>query len=228
MTSKKSNARPLLAALPSVTVPDLAEQWGVTIDDLGEYIKTGLLTCHVLLHELVATVKPAEPFIPHGSHQHHYSYTQAAEVTLNGHYRLPVSSAAARGEGRDWIEIVYEEPDKRVRLEGRHREVRVLRDEVERFEREVLALPSPGERPLPPNNVLAQARCRTVAGMLWDRDHTLTYEDVIGHPDFQKYGIADFAGVTFETYHDWIQPLCPNHNPGRRPKKTPDGKPPRR
>lgn len=51
MAGQATATRLNAAALPSERLDDLAKRWGCDVRELGEYIRTGLLTCHVLLHQ---------------------------------------------------------------------------------------------------------------------------------------------------------------------------------
>ena len=66
--AKTPAARLGSGSLPSVTVDALAERCGCTVDLLGEYIRTGQLPVHVLLHDAPATYRPKKArFSDHSS-----------------------------------------------------------------------------------------------------------------------------------------------------------------
>ena len=144
--------------------------------DVKDCLKHGALTAHVHLHAGVMcdTVdEPAEPL-----------------WLEEGYYRLPPASVVALfswfGGDREMapVEVVAEEPDVRVTLPdslARHVEARVLRNEVERYEREHLSFDRKDEKP--PTSLRTsqehRARCRALAQLLWEREPTLTIEAMI-------------------------------------------------
>jgi hypothetical protein len=66
----------------------------------------------------------------------------------------------------------------------------------------------------------AREECRKVAKALWEKDSTITIEDMI-----MRNGITRVATKTngdmysTKTIRNWIKDLCPNRSPGRRAQK---------
>lgn len=160
MAGQKNQAALLRRALPSVTIHDFAEDYGLTVGDVGEFIKTAQLTCHVLLHDVIGEIpKPAKHYgsMPGMYRSGPRTYQPPPEqVPLDGYYQLPVRWAvAALREARQqcpWVVAPSaDDPDRLVHAAGVTlwpRDLRILREEVERFEREVLpAAPQPEGSP---------------------------------------------------------------------------------
>ena len=63
--------------------------------------------------------------------------------------------------------------------------------------------------------------CRTVAQQFWDEDATITIADMIKKKEIIEVSKKSNGKLYGEdTVHNWIMNLCPNRDPGRRPKKA--------
>lgn len=222
MAAQQAAQRLPLEALPSISLKDLAARWGYSVAALGEYVKTGLLTCHVLLHDEVVETAPS------------FYGGQTETRRLNGHFRVPIRSAVAWLEHRPSgfalatpFEIVETEPDTLCGI-SEPSALRVLRQEADRFEAEVLS-GSADARPGEPafrnartqRDALARARCEAVATLLWEENPARGYDDILDHPSFNKAVIAgDQRGWTRDTLKRWLEPVAPPaaKKPGRRSK----------
>jgi hypothetical protein len=65
-------------------------------------------------------------------------------------------------------------------------------------------------------STIHKERCRAIAALMWAKDPKFTIEDMISSDAINKYGCEN------KVYHEktlrkWINDLCPNRNPGRRP-----------
>jgi hypothetical protein len=120
------------------------------------------------------------------------------------------------------------EPDRHYRNEVFRSKLRVMREEVERFEREHLGFGRKGGRegqvaeapkPTGKRSSMHRERCRAIAAMIWGHEPALTIADMINRPEITKHG-QEGAPYTADTLRKWIRDLCPNPHPGR-PRKLP-------
>jgi hypothetical protein len=197
-------------------VRQLAERWKWDEQDVRDCIRTGALQACVLLH---------------GVYGHAVDDPDERLWLDEGHYRLPPVSAAALfgwSGGDEELEPlqVIKEPDLRVTLAGSAvygAEIRLLREEAERFEREHMADGVPGEDSNPSRpSQRARESVRAVAALLWQQDATrnLNIRQMIERPELTKcleLG-GHHRGFTHDTIRDWIHDLCPDPKPGRPPK----------
>jgi hypothetical protein len=77
------------------------------------------------------------------------------------------------------------------------------------------------QEPKPRHNQIQKLKCREIAKKIWEADPDITIEEMIMRDElaaytFQKDGKTMYAS---KTLRDWIKDLCPNRDPGRRPKK---------
>lgn len=213
--------------LPSERLTTLKERWfGMASFNLfpessasvEDYLKYGLLTCHVLLTNTRARVG-------------------RRTVKLNGHYRVPAEEA-----NKIWSHkqeksttVVVKEPDGIGEIETGYGadDLRVMREEVERFGREHLgfgrkdasdsqpaqSLSGADSKPLRPSQ-LARESVRAVAALLWEQHPTLNIQEMIDRPELTRFGLelGKHRGYTRGTLYEWIHDLCPNPKPGR-PRK---------
>lgn len=206
----------LLPGLPSYSVRQIAEGLGLDEWDVKDCIRTGALQACVLLH---------------GVYGHAADDPDERLWLDEGHYRLPPASAAALfrwfggDEEQEPLQVI-KEPDLRVTLAGSAvygADVRVLREEVERFEREHMADGIPGEdsKPARPSR-RARESVRAVAALLWEQNPTLNIEEMIDRPELTTFGLSlgGHGGFTHDTLRDWIHDLCPYPKPGRPRKAT--------
>src|SRR5262249_9363431 len=122
---------------------------------------------------------------------------------LDGHYRLPIASAAAvldyntggsRGYplGFSFNVFVAEEPETLARLTAdfldppKRYDVRVLREEVERHEAENAR--DKGSPVLMRDNQRHRERSRAIAQLLWERERALTIEHMIDRSEITRIG----------------------------------------
>jgi len=61
-------------------------------------------------------------------------------------------------------------------------------------------------------------RCRAIAEVLWDKKPTMTIAAMAKTDEINKIG-CEGKIYTVETIRKWIKKVCPNRNPGRRPKE---------
>ncbi len=61
-------------------------------------------------------------------------------------------------------------------------------------------------------------RCRAIAALLWSQDPHITIKDMSYCDEIATYG-CEKKVYNEATLRDWIKDLCPNREPGRRPKK---------
>lgn len=61
-------------------------------------------------------------------------------------------------------------------------------------------------------------RCRAIAALLWSQDPNITIKDMSYCDEIATYG-CEKKVYNENTLRDWIKDLCPNREPGRRPKK---------
>ena len=227
MATKNAAASILRSTLPSIAVTDLAELWDIGMPRLGEYIKTGRLTCCLLLHDVVVEL-PVPPSWPPPS----WPRNQRPErVTLDGHYRLPVKWAAAMlpgGMGTGYgVDLVREEPDKTIHVHRfpSMRDLRVMRDEADRFEREVLA---PGRSPDVEPSIAERSRhkerCRAIAEVRWAQNPMIGVNEMATCDEITRYG-CEVGERDGHLYHEqvverWIRDLAPPEarKPGPKPK----------
>ncbi|MEO8602494.1 MAG: hypothetical protein ABI629_07965, partial [bacterium] len=216
-------ARLSLAALPSITLKDAAAQWGCSVAQLGEFIRTGLLTCHVLLHDVVVVTQ--------AGWRTHTKTVKPTTRTLTGHYRVPIASAVRGLSGNPCLAgfntVVETEPDRTIALPFALglESMRILRDEAERFEREVLARGPVAPARTPGLKTMQEHRiaCRAIARLLWKQDAAVPIRQMARRDEIITYGCN---GTVYgeETVASWLKDLSPGeHKPGR-PKKTPETK----
>ena len=60
-------------------------------------------------------------------------------------------------------------------------------------------------------------RCRAIAELLWKENQNITIADMICKDQITKIGCEE-TKYGEKVLRDWIKNLCPNRNPGRRPK----------
>ncbi len=224
--------RPPTTQASSFSLGQLAKRWKCTVEEVGDYIKFGQLTCCLILTD-------TDALIPEAQH--------TRKVTLNGHHRLPQKDAvqaftgererdlaerrarwprslaghmAAKGvpvlEAPPTSEVVVTEPNifGTVSFWPSRGDLCVLRTEVERFETECVGVED--DRPLRKNQ-RHKERCRAIAATIWEREPTLTIEDMIDRAEITRIG-QENTTYGRETIRSWIKDLCPNREPGRRPK----------
>jgi len=200
------------SSLPSLSLDQFARRWAWEESDVADAIQTGVLRAHLLLHGFSGTVGTG---------------AASRTVLLSGHYPLPFESAAELlGFGTIGFgavaEVLVDEAGTRATVgrsivEVDRRQIRVLADEVARFEDEAMG-PAPGPQANGRESVRHRERCRTLAAYFWQQDPSRTIEDVIRAPELKQIALD---GQTYgsKTLRDWINDLCPNRLPGRR--KTP-------
>jgi len=68
---------------------------------------------------------------------------------------------------------------------------------------------------------LQRKKCRKIAEKFWKEDPTITIKDMIKRQEIRDVSRKP-DGNFFKprTVRNWINNLCPNRSPGRRPKKT--------
>lgn len=126
-----------MARATRVFLRQLAKRWGLDIEDLGDFIRDGILTCHILARDETAQLLPDEERGPVAIPTRH----------LDGPYRLPTKEAVnvfgAAGPGnRGWgrgTTVIVEEPDRIGSIQnwraGRD-DLFVTLEEVERFQQQ--------------------------------------------------------------------------------------------
>jgi hypothetical protein len=128
--------------------------------------------------------------------------------------------------------VVAKEPDGIGEIEMGYSagDLRVMRQEVERFAREHLGFgrkdpncsqPSQAHtgadsKPLRPSQ-LARASVRAVAALLWHQNPELNIEGMLNRSELRTIGLIRFGHREYETetVRGWIHDLCPNPKPGR-------------
>jgi hypothetical protein len=73
-----------------------------------------------------------------------------------------------------------------------------------------------GDKRLRPNQ-RHKIECRKVAGELWKADPDLSIVEISKRKEI--WDACEKEHYTPKTIRNWINDLCPNRNPGRRPKK---------
>jgi hypothetical protein len=228
MVGQKAHAALARATLPSLTLAALAEQVGLGVDALGDFIEADMLVCCVLLHDQTGVI-PKEP-IEHLGGRGDYrppwtEYPEPEQVPLNGHFRLPTRWAAAAFDGRirtaPSVLAFVGGTSRLVTVPGFYpmrRDLRVERGEVERFQRDVLShqfVSSIQTAPAVRRSALDQERCKAVAGYMWSKDPEATIVDMAKSQGIQKFALEG-RQYRDETIHRWIREFCPNRRPGRR------------
>jgi hypothetical protein len=100
-----------------------------------------------------------------------------------------------------------------------------LRSDIKQIEQECGITPTTSAQSetagkKPRHNHHQKARCREIAKKLWDEDTTTTIKDMIDHPEIIEFTkMKNGSFYSDGTVREWIKDLCPNRNPGRRPKK---------
>jgi hypothetical protein len=134
---------------------------------------------------------------------------------------------AMKGDTGHGVEVVYQEPDDLIPLAWYYptsRDLRVLREEADRFEREVI---KPGQTPdsSPPlkDRDRHRERCRALAERRWSEDPTIKIVDMAMSDDLNKFG-CEIGGREGHQYNqrfieDWIRDLCPDPRPGPKSKR---------
>lgn len=86
------------------------------------------------------------------------------------------------------------------------------------------SLPGRQAKPAPDNpkptgrrSQVHRERCRAIAATIWEREPGLTIEDMIDRPEITAHG-QEGKAYTRGQLRKWINDLCPNRQPGRRPK----------
>jgi hypothetical protein len=209
-------------ALPSFSMAQLAKRWAVSLDVIEDYLKTGVLKAYLLLNNMsgVTTDKRG----------------RLREVELNGHYRvaswevedvITTLSKDPRNPSNRAPFIILEEPDHTAEPDRQYSnevfrsKLRIIREEVERFEREHLGFGCKDEKPPAPlrDNQRHRERCRAIAQLLWEHEPVMTIEAMIDRPEITRVGQQD-TPYDRKTLRNWIKDLCPNPRPGR-PRKLP-------
>ncbi len=68
---------------------------------------------------------------------------------------------------------------------------------------------------------MCREKCRDIAKKLWDKDPTITIADMVYENELQTYTLKQNGEMyTGRTIRGWINDLCPDRSPGRRPNKN--------
>jgi hypothetical protein len=89
-------------------------------------------------------------------------------------------------------------------------------DDILRFEREYQTQSDDKEKKLR-SNQRHKERCRAIAALRWEENPKMTIEDMISSNEINKFGCENVS-YNEKTIRTWINDLCPNRSPGRRPK----------
>ena len=71
------------------------------------------------------------------------------------------------------------------------------------------------------HNQIQKLKCREIAQKIWEIDPDITIEDMIMRDELAAFALKKNGTTMYapKTLRDWIKDLCPNRDPGRRPKK---------
>lgn len=182
-----------------------------------DYIGSGALTAHIFLYGGCKRRRLDEG---------HYRLVPASAGTLVGWTDHLVAQrnmeSVLVGEPHP-VRIVTREPDIRVTLPGAaaaSAEIRVLREEAERFEKDVLNKEQGRqEHGNLRDEQRHRERCRAIAQLLWELEPELTIEDMKDRREITLIGQEE-KPYNSTTVRNWIKDLCPNRAPGRRPKNS--------
>jgi hypothetical protein len=108
-----------------------------------------------------------------------------------------------------------------VRFRDRVNEFIFKIDDVLRFEKDPENYLSSTEvkEKLLNSNQRHRERCRALAEYLWETDQMMTIEDMINNDTINKIGCENkIPPYNEKTLRKWINDLCPDRSPGRRPK----------
>jgi hypothetical protein len=101
------------------------------------------------------------------------------------------------------------------------------RSDIERIEQECGITPNINAQPESTgkklkHNQIQRLECRKIAEKLWKTDPTITIEDMIRKDELAKFSFQKDGSKMYSltTLRVWINDLCPNRDPGRRPKKV--------
>lgn len=237
-----ANARNLpaeaVAALPSMVLADVAAHWRCDEHVVEEYVQTGMLACHVLLHEQRVLLRDYDE-----DEYEEDGYDKLPSVVLNGYCPISVGSAVAvlRSAAYQDVAVEIELPEpivtpplsggspgrsvRRVSVLVRRGHLRILKEERERFEQKVLRRKR--QRPEKPlsGRALTKARlCKVAKKIFASAKHQKIHDDnVIAHPLFRDEEKKCGASFRPETYRKWFkaEKLNPNPRPRGRPRKNP-------
>jgi len=217
------------------TFPELAKRWGVEPDDVSHYVECGELIPSVR----VQGIPPFEVMICRGGER--FGTYQAKlpdddstpsggpdpdDYDLSGlmyWHNYAEMTFDARLYGDDEPQYVLSKALKMEESTLSYRvhpnlvrvpEPLVSLEEVKRFEAEER---SPElVKPLGKNQ-RHKERCRAIAEYLWDKNPNTTIADVIRLDAINKIGCEGHL-YGDKTLREWINDLCPDRTPGRRPK----------
>jgi hypothetical protein len=222
----------MLQALPSVSLADLAQRVGCSLDVLLDYARAELLPIYAQLNGVSVVVPRREAY-----HSPHLPPLPLQYETLNGLYRVPPASLPAVIEDRLLNVILVGETSDDARLAGvrlRAEELRVKREDANRVAAELGQSECPADDVAPAaveefrnarqrGQVLAKERCQTFGLALWSTNKSLRYDDIIQHPAFDDAVLrGDRHGWDRKTYVGWLKEVAPPEatKPGRPPKST--------
>jgi hypothetical protein len=201
-----------------ITGQQLIEQWQIKDFELIDYLKKGL-KAHT------------EYGIPILDGEHIKIATMSYISTLNNEARH-----WSHGVLEDQARQLMKETDKtRIAHEGVYRDFSLASDaqvaqrmideargylfkvsEIRAFEKSHPELFDPKAK-YSRKSQEHKERCRTEARILWEKDPSITIEDMANRDEINQA----FDGKVYQpkTIREWIKDLCSNRNPGRRPKK---------
>lgn len=202
--------KPTPTALPSFSISQLAQRWGMADSDVVDFIATGALQAEILLHNAFVSIG---------------SFMAPPTRQVDGHFPLTRASAAGllSEEVRSpvfLVEIVLEATAGTnafvddVLYPLTRKDVRIGRQEVERLES--AATSTIAEAPLSRASQRHRERCRALAALLWEREPSLTIEAMIDRDEIAKFGQEEQC-YDRDVVRRWVKDLCPDRKPGRRP-----------